>query len=265
MVGSNSVKSVAKTVLKGNWINAIVTGLVLFLSFFTGYMIFSLSASLLPFAFATLFLILFMVFLISPLTLGVVRNFWHLINLKPENPIYCFYYFSSKKLYLRAVKLIFALTIRMIGHGLILFLPTIIFHIVSGEYLYNFLDIPIPLWTTNFEYIAVFLRTMSIVLLFFVMTKYYAAPVLTVSNDEMDIEEAIYMSKIISKGSLLEFIYLIFSFIGWIYISLFYFPLLFTLPYMLAAFLVYTRFAIEDYNKRISDLEEENSSYSEGV
>ena len=170
MVGSNSVKSVAKTVLKGNWINAIVTGLVLFLSLFVGYMIFSLLASLLPFAFATLFLILFIVFLISPLTLGVVRNFWHLINLKPENPIYCFYYFLSKKLYLRAVKLIFALTIKMIGHGVILFLPTIIFHIVSGEYLYNFLDIPIPLWTTNFQYIAVFLRTMSIVLLFFVMS-----------------------------------------------------------------------------------------------
>lgn len=265
VVGSNAVKLKAKEALKGNWINAIITALVISLAFFGGYIVFSLLSSILPLAFSGLYLVLFVIFLLTPLVLGVIRNFWYLSYFKAIHPIHCFYYFSDKKLYSRALKLIGTLIAKIIGHSVIIFLPTIVFEIVSSEHLYKLLDIPIPLWTTNFEYIAVFLRTMSIVFLFFVMMKYYSAPILVVSNDEMDIEEAIYMSKIISKGSLLEFIYLFFSFLGWIVSSFFYFPFLFTLPFMLTAYAIHTNFAIEDYNQRISELEEANSSYSVGV
>lgn len=265
VAGSNVVKLTAKSVLKNNWISAVITCLTMFLSFYAIFIVISLLASVIPTYASTVIFILLVTFLLAPLLLGIFRNFWYLVNGNSLNPLHSFYYFSSKRMYLRALKLFFRLFLKGFGHSVIIFLPAIVFEIFSSEFIYELLDMPIPLWTTNFQYITVFLRTMAIVLLFFVMTRYYSAPVLTVGDDEMDVEEAIHMSVILSKGSLLEFIYLFFSFAGWIFISFFYFPFLFTMPYMITSYIVHTKFAIEDYNKRISDLEDAYSSYSVGV
>ncbi len=47
---------------------------------------------------------------------------------------------------------------------------------------------------------------------------------------------------------MLDFIYLFFSFAGWILLSLIFIPLVFTMPYFIAGVCVHTRFAIAEYN-----------------
>ena len=85
------------------------------------------------------------------------------------------------------------------------------------------------------------------------------APFLIAADEDMEVDEAIHMSDTISKRTMLDFIYLFFSFFGWILVSVLVFPLIFTMPYILISFGVHVRFAIAEYNKRI-DLKTRESS-----
>ena len=80
---------------------------------------------------------------------------------------------------------------------------------------------------------------------------FYIAPVLFIADDNMDCAEAIHMSTIIAKGSSIDFVYLFFSFIGWILICFFLIPIVFVLPYLICSYLVHIRFAVAKYNKHI--------------
>lgn len=263
--GSQAVKSTAKTALKNNWVKAIVCCTVFLFCFLLCYNISSLVGYISTSLVSGLLLIVGCVFLIIPVGLGVLRFFWRMIHGANDSPLICFWYFSSKSLYLRAIKLTFSLGIRALGYGMILYLPVVAVRFFSGGYIYDMLDMAIPMWTANLEHLSVFLRTLATVALFFLMLRYYSAPVLTVSDDGMDIAEAIHMSVTVSKGTLLDFIYLFFSFIGWILLSVLFIPLIFTLPYMVTSYVVHVRFAIADYNKQISSMEDNDfPSYSVG-
>ena len=146
------------------------------------------------------------------------------------------------------MRLITGLCLRLAFFAIILFIPAKIVDIFGGVKIYDLLDIPIPLWTSNLYYLSLFLKTVASVLLFFIMLRYYAAPVLSVADEEMDASEAIHMSCVIYKRTMLDFIYLFFSFAGWILLSLIFIPLVFTMPYFIAAVCVHTRFAIAEYN-----------------
>ena len=66
--------------------------------------------------------------------------------------------------------------------------------------------------------------------------------------------------------TLIDFIYLIFCFLGWYLLSLFIFPMIYTLPYAITAYCVHCRFAVADYNKHTKRVHEENlPTYSVGI
>ena len=186
--------------------------------------------------------------LLFPLIHGLVRFFWRLLFGADDSPLAVFYFFSGKAEYMRAMRLITGLCLRLAFFAIILFIPAKIVDIFGGVKIYDLLDIPIPLWTSNLYYLSLFLKTVASVLLFFIMLRYYAAPVLSVADEKMDASEAIHMSCVIYKRTMLDFIYLFFSFAGWILLSLTFIPLIFTMPYFIAAVCVHTRFAIAEYN-----------------
>ena len=171
-----------------------------------------------------------------------------------DNPIAMFYYFSTKKLYFKVIKLIFAIVFKLLPLAFLISLPAIFVWLLSQSYLFEYFGFAIPLWTRNLEYAIIFTKTLSIAIISVVSLRYYIAPVLFVSNEEIDAMEAIYMSSVISKKSTLDFIYLIFSFLGWILLSIFALPLVFIFPYMLTSYLVHTRFVIAEYNSHIEKM-----------
>lgn len=263
---NNIVKITAKTALKGSWLNSIVATLVIVFSFFIG----ALSTSFLDFVFngtvSAVFFICFSFLLLFPLLLGIVRYFWHLICGNVENPASVFYYFSEKQLFIKALSLLFHLFLKILPNALLIFIPVVFVWFITEGKLFSMLDMPLPVWTADLNYVYRILRPISLVVFFLMVIKYYLCPFLFVADDNMTVDEAIYMSKVISRKTLIDFIYLIFSFLGWYILSLFIFPMIYTLPYAIAVYCVHCRFAVADYNKHMKQIREENlPTYSVGI
>ena len=80
------------------------------------------------------------------------------------------------------------------------------------------------------------------------------APLFFVADDNIDANEAMHMSTVISRKTSIDFVYLCFSFIGWLLLSILIVPLIFTLPYMLTSYAVHIRFAVAEYNRHIEQI-----------
>lgn len=249
--GNSVVKITAKTALKNNWLNCIAASLILIFSCIVLFSAADYAAYISFDAIGYILLAAGVVFLIFPLFLGTVRFFWRMIFGADDKQFILFYYFSDKEKYKRAFRLSASLSVRAACTAAVLFLPAVIIDIFSGVKIYDIMDIPIPIWTGNLYYLSAFLKTIALVVLFFVMTRYYLAPFLAVADEDMDIAEAIHMSCTVSKDTALDFIYLIFSFLGWMIISVLVFPLAFTMPYFMTSLSVHARFAVAEYNKKI--------------
>lgn len=259
--GSNVVKITAKSALKNNWLRAIIAGCVYLFSYFACMY----SASLLSYAVgetvSNIVFILLSVFLLLPLFLGLIRFFWRMIMGAEDSPITVFHYLGSKELYLKALGLVISLVTRIAGISLLVFIPAIAVWVISNPDIYEAFDVAIPIWSSNLNAIWALLGTVSVFVIISLSVKYYLAPLLIVADDNMDVYEAIHMSKIISKNTHIDFVFLAFSFIGWILMSLFVIPLVFTLPYMMTAYVVHCRFAVADYNLFINSQNQFNFGY----
>lgn len=252
--GSSVVKLTAKTALKNNWLKCIAASAVLIFSYFICIIAAGYVSEIGNDAAAYIFLAVMAVFVLSPLFLGLIRFFRRFIFGADDRSVIIFYYFSDRQKYRRAMHLTFALALRAAGFGILLFLPSVMVDLFSGVRIYDMLNIPIPMWTANLYYVSVFLRTIAVVALIFIMARYYLAVFLTAADEKMDVAEAIHMSCIISRSTMLDFISLVFSFFGWLIISVIVFPLIFTVPFFLTAFCVHSRFAVAEYNKKIERL-----------
>ncbi len=259
--GSKIVKITAKTALKGNMLKAIFTICIfLFCYFICNYSagIFSYTGN---FAFSYVLFTLMLIFLLAPLFLGLLRFIWRMLFSANDNPITVFYYFSDKSRYIKALSFVFHFIFKAIPIGLLLFFPIFIIWFVTQGFFYEIIDVAIPLWTANLNSILKILIVFAVVSLLFYMLRFYIAPILFVADEEMDVFETLHRSTVISRKSSLDFIYLISSLIGWILISFFVIPLIFTLPYILTAYAVHVRFAVAEYNKHIGNLNNRGAFY----
>ena len=184
--------------------------------------------------------------------MGFLRYIWRLISGVTDNPMALFHYFSDKKLYLKVLKLTFSLSIRAAICYLIFYIPVIILNIITGTKIYEMLNIPVPMWTFNLTNLGTFLRFLSIAATLISVLKLYLAPMLFVADENIEVAEAIHLSNVISKKTIIDFIFLALSFIGWILLSFLSLPLIFTLPYMLLAYLIHSSAAVDAFNKEIS-------------
>ena len=264
--GNNVIKITALTALKGKKIKAIIACLVLFFAVFIG----GYTASLFGiFAGEILTYILnfsFLCFIYIPLFFGVLRYVWRILFGVDDNPISVFYYFSKKALYKNTLKYFALLLLRIVPLGVLVSLPAVFARIISLGKVFEYFEMAIPMWAANISYAYIFLSTIAFVVIFLYSLKFYMAPVLLVADENMDAAEAFHMSTVISKKTSLEFLYLVFGFLGWILISFLVIPAIFVLPYFLTAYAVHVRFAVAEYNLHIKDsISDDTPTFVTGV
>ncbi len=264
--GSKAVKNTAMITFKNNLISCVISGLVVIFTYYSCNLISSLFHYLKISFLSDIVFFLLLFFIFSPVLFGLLRYYWRMILGVTDIPISVFENFSDFQKYKKAIKLQSVLLLKTFVRGIILFIPAILVKLISQEYFYDFFGLPMPLWAGNLLPVFNGLVTFSLVILLFMMLKFYLAPMLYIADENMDIDEAIHMSKIISKKSGIDFIYLCAGFIGWIILSFLVFPLIFTLPYMLLSYLYHSRFAVAEYNKHIENQNLDGSfSFSEGI
>lgn len=254
MTPTNSiVKITAKSALSNKWVKAIfATTILLFIVFISMNAASVLSLALGDIA-ANVLISLLAVFMILPIALGLFRYFWRFLFEVDDNPVAIFYYFSSLSIYKRALSLILNLLFKTVLYSVLINLPKFILFMMSKGFVYEFIGMPIPVWSANLSAVAMILGVISSIVVFFVLARYYIAPVIFVADDNIDAQEAMHMSTIIAKKSAMDFYYLILSFFGWFLLCVTVVPIIFVLPYFIVSYLVHVRFAIAEYNKHIEE------------
>ena len=255
------IKKTAKTALSGHWLQSIVVSVMFVFSFFIGELAASLVSIVSGNAGYIIFSALFAVFILSPLSLGVLCWFRRILWGQNDGLLLIFKYFSNKNEYMRAVHLTLILTVKIAVSAIIMFFPCIIVWVLSSEWFYLLLDLPFPVWTSSLWTLNSFLAIIGALGLVFVAVRYYLSAFLFVSDSNIHPAEAVNMSTIISKRSGGDFIGLVLSFAGWLLLSLFIAPLIFTLPYFIESYVVHCRYAITAYNRDIDRFNAQNMPY----
>ncbi len=257
-VSNSTIKSISKTALKGNYISCFIATAMVMAVWFINYNISAIFSVVTGTIISTVLYYVFNFLFLMPVVLGLLRYFWRLICKSCDNPITIFYYFSSKALYMKALQLLFLLIMRTVFCYLIFSIPVFVFKLITGTWLYEFLNLSIPIWTVNLSNLIYFLKFIAVVATLFSMIKFYLAPMLFVAYENMEVAEAVHLSTVVSKRTILDFIFLIFSFFGWLLLSLFYLPLLFTLPYFLTSFLIHSSYVVEEFNQEINKINQDD-------
>ncbi len=245
------IKQRAKFALSGRFLHSVAVSCIFIFALFAGLLIASLASTFSGVTGYVAFLAAFIFFAAAPLFLGLLCYFHRLICEQNDSVLIIFKFFSSPGEYKRCLHLTFLLGIRLAFWVLTLYSPCIIVWLLSNERLYSILDISVPIWTSNLWALNSFLMFVAALALVFVMLKYYLSAFIFISNDDIDPAEAVNMSTIISKRTGADFIGLTLSFAGWILLSVFIAPLIFTLPYFAASYTVHCRFAITAYNRDV--------------
>ena len=251
-IPSKAVKSTAKAALKGRWLSACVATTLFILPIIIISFATSLLSSIIKDNIIFIVWLLLNDVLICPLFLGLIRFFKNLIfeNVLCVQEI--FIYFSCFKAYKRALRLILDLLARFIFYSVVCFIPAGIVRFITSDFFFGLLNIDIPLWSESLGALLSFLIGMAALSVFILMLRYYLAPFLLVANDDMSVDEAIHMASVIARRSSGELWSLIFSFLGYLILSLFVVPIIFTLPYFLCALTVHSRYSVTSYNLNLT-------------
>ncbi|MBO5321984.1 MAG: hypothetical protein J6B22_05200 [Clostridia bacterium] len=257
-VSSSAVKQIAKENLKNNYLKAFVSCLVLILAWLLQVNLAGLLINVIGNIAALSISAVIGLFLVAPLLLGVLKYFYNVTEETVDNPVLVFYWFSEKKLYIKALKFALLFILRAALWLLVLNIPSILLFAFSRTYFFELLGIAPPIWTAGLEYYSILLRNISFVAVFFIMLKFYMAPLLFVADDYANIDECMYNSSVISRKSSIDFIGLIFSSAHFILLSLFVLPMPFVLPYLLSYYVTHVKISVEEYNSHI-----ENSKFTQ--
>ena len=265
MASTAAVKKTAKTALKGKYLRSIICGMTVICAEITAVIIFEITAGIIGMIPAFILLAALNIFIVLPLFMGAMYFFRRLVWGADDNVILTFEPFSSREKYKRTLGFVLLYIGKLIEYAVPLFLPSVASQILSSASFYDLIDTSMPVWASNLWVLTAFLRIIGAVVLFFAMLKFYLAPFIFVSNDEISVFEAMKISSVISKRTSSEFIFLIFSFVLYIIISLFLMPLPFVLPLFIAAYIVHSRFAVAQYNKAVDELNNSAPYFAAGI
>lgn len=257
---SRVIKQTALTAIRGNWLKSIVVSSAVIFALFVCILVSDLIATITSQVFGIMLLVLLCFLLISPLFLSAL-NFWRrLLWGEDDNPVLIFSCFADIYEYRRSLEITAMIAVRLLANGALLLSPCLIVRIFASSRLYSIINVPMPVWAGSLIYVASFLGVLGGLALFFLMLKLYIAPFLFVADCNMDADEAINMSTIISKRTSSDFFWLIISFSGYIIAGIFVIPLIFILPYFVCAYLVHCRFAVAQYNRDADRFNTDNST-----
>lgn len=262
MMAPNSiVKKTAREALSECFLQSVATGCVLIFSIFVMMLagsIVSVFAGTVGYFITEVLLVIFVMY---PLFLGVLTFFRRILWGQIDGVVSIFKYFSSLDEYKRALGLALYLAKRFALASAIIFSPCFVVWVFSNETVYSWFDMALPVWASNLWTLNSFFVIIGVFLLCFVMLKYYLAPFLFISNDNITVADAINMSVTISKRTGGDFFGLFISFIGLILLSVLVAPLIFTTPYFLTAYCVHSQFSVSAYNRDV-DIFNANSAPS---
>lgn len=245
------VKQTAKNALSQCFLTAIAVSCLLLFIYCIGGLIASMVSIFADLTGYIITLVLIAIFALSPLTLGVLYYFRRLIWEGRDSVLIIFKYFSSLDEYKRALHFTLLIFLRLVITALVTFSPCIVVWVLSNDVFYEALGMSLPIWASNLWALNSVIAIFSSFVLVFIMLRFYLAPFIFVASDDIDSAEAVNMSSIISKRTGGDFFGLVLSFAGWIVISLFVAPLVFTVPYFAASYCVHCRFAITAYNRDV--------------
>ncbi len=250
MPGNAAVKSTARAALGTFWLKAIACTLILLAAIFTAVYAETVFYTVCGKASAVVtivFTVLFTFFALCPLFLGVLRFFWRSTAGAGDNVTSVFYYLSDLSCYLKSLAFLASLLGRLVLVAFFSFLPFITVKAVMGASL-NFAT----------EQIGFYLQFLSSVFLalgwvFFIIfsVRLYLAPSLFVGCEGLERGEIIYLSKLLSRSSAGAFIVLCFGMLGWILLSVFGVTMIYTVPYIISAYVVHCRYAVNHYNHKV--------------
>lgn len=255
MLPSTSVvKQTAKTILKGNMLRSVTAASIAIVGSLIANYIVSLVAHIISEPVAVLMQYAFIVLLVLPLFLGLLRFFRRMQWGVNDDVVSVFHYFSDINCYKRALKLILPISLQIFVRMLIFTLPVSILTTLSNAQFYKEMGLKMPPWAYDIQAVIVFFEIIAIILVIVSSLRFYLAPFLYVADEEMDYAEAIHRSRVISKRARLDFIFLILSLILWILLSLLLVPFIFTLPFFMLCYLVHCRFAVAQYNETVNSV-----------
>ena len=252
---SIAVKKTALATLKNEWPTAIIMAVIPLAFFLIAINIFSFSGYVFSSAFAqviTYIIFMCILFFIGfPLFLGVLRFFWSISVEKPLMISEVFYYFSDIKIYKRFIIFMFLLLGKVVLKAVVLLLPSIIIDLLMRFSSLIFANSVVPLWFSNIWVFALALRAIAICCIVYIASRYYLAPFIFIASENADEIECIQKAYTVSRHSVGNFITLILSLFGWIVLSVFFVPLVFTLPYFCMCYIIHSRYAVVYYNSKL--------------
>ncbi|MBE6728764.1 MAG: DUF975 family protein [Ruminococcaceae bacterium] len=247
MIQNKAVKSTALALLKGNWANAVFAGIA---PVATAVIIF-LAGSLLDLpigTFSGIIVVIALLFILSPLNMGVLRYFWRMSNECKDSPVEIFYYFSSLSAYRRVMNFNIKITFRVILGAVIFSLPATVVATITSESFYEFIGSATPLWVLSFKTLVVILQIAGYIATVAYLISLYLPAFLMVANEDMTADECIRHGIKIGRYTKVKFANIVFSYIGWIILTILAVPCLFTMPYLLMSYVVSCRFLVARHN-----------------
>lgn len=270
MVSSKTIKSTARTNLRGNWSQACVVAIVLlsavFVSLLLGELVIGVFKSVVFGTKGEYTLIGFFValavsmctFVLSlPVIQGVIRWFWALI-IDSELPLSeLFYYYSSPKLFSKTLMLYVRVIVRYIVTAVICFAPSVAIWLAGENALQKLREYANALPLFSVKPIAVFFAVIGLIFFLKFAFKTSFSMVLIVIDERLDYIDAILLSKKICAKKRFLSVYIFLSYFGWLLVSLLGITMLYTLPFMLCSYVVSARFAITNYRieNKITDMD----------
>ena len=264
LAGSVAVKKTALTSLKGRWPLAMAAvGIPMALILIT-VNLFALIEYMLAktvwLSVAYVLLLLCALAVLFPLMLGSLRVLWGIATDSEMSVADTFYYLSAKEHYLSAMNFITVICGSVIAKVIVLFLPAIIVYLASELLPSVITNHEARLWLDNLWIFTLFLSIIALCGTVYVILRYYLAPFLFICSAANDAVDTVLLAKKVSKVSLGRFVSLSFSLLGWILLSVFFVPLIFTAPYILTCYLFHSRFATVFYNASVKKYKSEGGA-----
>lgn len=260
LASNNAVKKTALASIRENLTVCIVAGVIFLFICFVGALMQEILGMVFSGVFAALFIIVFSVAVAFPLFLGLLRFIRRVVWGKIDSVASIFYYFSSKPRYKSAFVLSANLAVRALIGFLVLSIPQMVLNLLSSPKFYEMLDLSVPIWTSYIWPLLIFFKVASAVLFVIFMLKFYIAPFFFVATD-YSAEECIVLSNRLSVRTAADYVWLIIGLFGWVVLSALIVPLVFTLPYFIACYIVHCRFAVAQYNKVVDQMENAPPSF----
>ena len=251
---TGEIKKTAKSIMKGKYLPCITVTLIFLFAFIALSFLCDIIASVTMLYIGTFIFVVSFLLLIFPMFMGVIRYFFRISDNVTDNPVSIFYYFSDFKTYDRLFGFTIRIFLKLTFSGFALLLPYALLKLFSSTFIYDKLNVLTPTWTPILSTVGDFALGIAIILYIIINLKYYLSFHLFASSDYITGSDAVKYSVIISRRTKADFLFLIFSMIGYILLSVFLVSILFVFPLFVSVYVVHSRCAVNQYNETINNL-----------